>query len=64
MECFNCKSQKSTCYYSPKELTKYNIFFCYKCIKLINNLDLNYFMNEEYAKKELTLYLKKHNVRK
>lgn len=58
MRCFNCDSITSSCYYSPKELSKYNIFFCSKCLKLLKNMEISYFNNEEYAKKELRLKLK------
>ena len=58
MECFNCKQKKSSCYYSPKELRKFNIYFCPKCLKLIKNYDLRYLKTEDYAKKELNLYLR------
>lgn len=58
MECFNCKEKHANCYYSPKALTKYNIFFCSKCISMLKNTDMSYFYTREIAEKELTLLLK------
>lgn len=55
MECFNCKTTNAPCYYSPKELSKYNIFFCGKCINQIKNIDMRYYISEEHAKKELKI---------
>lgn len=64
MKCFNCNTEKSRCYYSPKELTKYNIYFCSECIKLLQGLDLRYIdgsNNHNYAERELKLTLKGRN---
>ena len=35
MKCFCCNNDKAPSYYSPKELTKYNIYFCARCLKLL-----------------------------
>lgn len=61
MKCFMCDNEKATSYYSPRELTKYNICFCNKCIKSLKGEYLEYLCdsnNEEYASNELKLILK------
>ncbi len=51
MKCFNCNNDKATCYYSPKELYKYQIYFCSKCLHLIKNEDLRYIQNQDEIKR-------------
>ena len=58
MKCFNCNNEKATCYYSPKELYKHEIYFCSKCLKLLKMQDLRYLNNKEYAEKEVKVLLK------
>lgn len=51
MKCINCNNTKATCYYSPKELTKYEIYLCSKCLQIIKNEDLRYIQNQEEVKR-------------
>ena len=62
MKCFNCNTTKATSYYSPKEITKYKIAFCYQCLNLIKGLDLRYIEqtdNQEYAHQEVKRLIKR-----
>lgn len=47
MKCLNCGNDKAISYYSPKDLFKYNIYLCNKCIKKIKGKDLRYVQNEQ-----------------
>ncbi len=51
MICFNCNNNKATCYYSPKELAKFNLYFCSKCLKLLKMHDLRYIQNQDEVKR-------------
>lgn len=46
MKCFCCNNDKAPSYYSPKELTKHNIYFCARCLKLLMFQDLRYVQNK------------------
>lgn len=61
MKCFICENEKAVSYYSPKELTKYNIYFCNECIKNLKGTYLQYLYdsnNQKYVSNELKLTLK------
>lgn len=51
MKCFCCDNDKAPSYYSPKELTKYNIYFCARCLSLIKFKDLRYVQSKDEVKR-------------
>ena len=65
MKCFNCNN-KSTSFYSPKEIYKYQIYFCRKCLDLIKFKDLRYLenTNKEYANIEVKRLIKRKWIRR
>lgn len=60
MRCFNCRKDNVSLY-SPKEIYKFNLYFCRECLNLLKFQDLRYLesTNEYYANIEVKKLVKK-----